>query len=618
MKIKALPYIVITIVLACTTEVNVPPPGGGPDLPEIDINSADVQQDALVEFVDDPMYNPDAEQWSFKVAAANDAAVSFMYKFLFGQNKSCDDAAQEKSGKFDTVITISDSEDPGARLLCIRGVNSDGEVATAWLQPQSIAKDAPQGAFSPVDVIPQIANGVMSVDPAANSVATNFKWCVIDGNQSCPTKDSNGEFSSTDECTFNDGGSLPQQGIDLGVADRDGNDNGEFIACVVGTDGTNYRLQPTPKFTKQQTVTVPQPLTTNTAGYKANGGKLVAASSSSTWYAVLGRHSCSSSLYFDNTGTDEITVEFSYLNDAPGLINRERRQVMFSDIVYQIYDPATHDHNAVRQALGSYCRNNDKGNGEFIHHGKSFQLPAGHRVITVFKAKDPTATNYDPKYFNPKGYACVEMRLMDLNNKQVIDKYRCLRRAELALYRSKKIADQHVISNELERGADGEYHVEFKYGKSEHRKYWVVNAIGLDIVKDQPYVKKNSDLDWEVVGDQDRNVPNWLYIVRKNFSQKQSDGTLKPITNADQFQFGVRWNRIDKNKEVPYPSVGSTYKLRIISNSLTDKACQQTPVGPFITKQDATPKEGKRYDMKPTKSYWYCPRVDVLNIKIVK
>ena len=581
-----------------------------PNIPDdpTDPTSGNVVVEPLVVFADIPEYNGD--QLTFKVEAKNDATSSFVYSFQHGQGLSCDNsAATWISGNFGNNITIDDKNDYGARLICIRGVDAKGKMSTISV-PSPFKKEAPQDATTSIDVAIAIANDMMSVSKAEGSAATGFKWCVVDEQDGCPTPDENAQnqYSDSGSCTFTDGTSLPQGNIDLNIGDKAA--GSKLKACVVGIGGDRQVLIEL-DFTKNgQSVDTNTDTNTEQPDYPANNGQLVALSTGTTGYYIMGRNLCSTMPFFKNTGTDPITVKFSYRNDSG--LNRERREQMFSDLIYQVYAPA--DHIQVREALlKSYCRRGELGDdGKVLNAGDTFTLPAGQQVITIFKAKDPTSMNHDAKYFNARGYACIQMRLIDLNNDKSIDRYRCARRSELALYIGNK-------NKKLERGTSGEYVVEISLSKgSKHRKFNVVNAtmekaITDGVSREAAEEWYSGDLIWKIAGYTDENVPNWFYYVGENFS-KMEDGKKKVITAENQFQIGIRGSVIADGRAA-MPAAGDSYRLLLLSNSLSDSPCQEDPPVTYITKHVNARGENRK---DKEVGFWFCPRADVLNIKIVQ
>ena len=589
---------------------------------DLDYSSGNVLADPTVEFVDMPAYI-DNEKLVFKVRAKNELASSFVHLFLHGQDVSCDDAGTWQAGSFNTHITIEDTHDHGDRLLCIKGMDADGRMASVYVSAP-LKKEAPQPATANVDVMFSITGSIMSVSKPDTSSATGFKWCVIDASEDCPTPEEEGEekgqYNDGGNCNFADGVSLPQD-VNLGIggeaADR------EFLACVVGIGGDKHSLIVSDEaFTNgnQQPVTGGQPDPAAQGGgqqpsYPANDGKLESSYNMSFGYYVVGKHVCSTMPFFKNSGTEEITVKFNYRNDSG--IQKERREQIFSEIVYQVYPIA--DHIQVREALiDSYCRRGELGAGKIIRNGDTFKLPAGHQVITVLKQKDPTHVHHDARYFNGKGHACIEMRLTDLNNDTEINKYRCASRTELELYKG--------ATNKLTRDSNGEYNVELSRHKEDgnrHLRLTVVNATIEKAVAAGLYEREYAEklykdvLVWRLIGDPDQNVPAWLYYFGANFSKKNEEGVEEELTDSNQFQFGRRVKKIDAGK-AQMPAAGTKYRLLILSNSLSDKPCQRSLSSSgyyeYVVKQNNAQGETRKTKRN---SFWFCPREDVLNITIV-
>lgn len=614
-RLSSLALCLALVSVSCQNQKSTP-------LIDLDPSSGNVLVDPTVEFDGIPEYIDDTNL-VFKVKAKNEVASSFVYSLLHGQDLSCDNAGDWKAGSFNTHIREEDTHAHGDRLLCIKGVDADGRLASVYVS-NSLKKNAPQPATANVDVAFSIAGGMMSVSKPATSSATGFKWCVIntDAGVECPmpNNDEDSKYADSDVCIFTDGESLPQDNIDLGIGGLGGND--EFFACVVGIGSGKQSLVMSDVFTNgnQQPVTggEPDPAEQGVGqqpSYPANDGKLVSTSpeTHNIGYYVIGKIRCNTMPFFKNSGTEEITVKFDYLNDSG--IQKERRTEMFSEMVYQVYPTA--NHIQVREALyDSYCRRGELGAGKIIRSGDTFKLPAGHQVITVLKQKDPTSMNQRVKYFNDKGYACIEMRLTDLNNNTELNKYRCARRTELELYMG--------MSNKLTRDSNGEYNVELSRHEEKgnrHLRLTVVNAtIEKAIAAGYPreYTENlyKNDMRWKLVGDPDQNVPAWLYYFGANFSKK-IDGVVEQITDENQFQFGLRKKQI-RAGAAQMPAAGTTYRLLILSNSLSDKPCQRSraPSGGYEYVANQNNAQGEDRKTK-RESFWFCPREDVLNITIV-
>ena len=605
-RLSGLALCLALLSIGCQSERRVPPNNLG-QLIDGDPYSGDVVAEPLVTFTDLPEYNDD--QLTFKVEAKNEAASSFVYAFMHGENLSCNNSALTwEHGNFDAIIEITDSNASGKRLICIRGVDAEGKMSEVVV-PSPFKKPDQYEAEANVDITFSITNGIMSVSKPASSTATGFKWCVIDAEEECPMPNDSDQYEDAGNCTFTAGTSLPQNNIDLGIG------VGTFIACVVGIGGDKHAplldSDPFKKDGQQQvTTTQPDPPQPTAASYPQNNGKLVASTPNRIGYYVMGKSQCSGYPYFKNDGTEEITVKFNYLRDSGR--NQERRETMFSDIVYQVYPIASH--TQVKQALGnSYCRHGEPGAGKVLNDGDTFTIPAGHRVITIFKAKDPTSMHHAAKYFTTWGYACIQMRLTDLNNSTDIDKYRCVRRSELELYKG---------SNKLEK-TNGEYNVELSRNPNKgnrHLRFNVVNATiekAIAAGRSREDVERlyNNDLTWKLVGYTGENVPNWLYYLNENFTKTKDDGRKEKITGENQFQIGLRMSKIKANGNgITLPNAGAKYRFLLLSNSLSDSPCQESPPVTYITKQDSGQGENRREQVE---RFWFCPRADVLNITII-
>ena len=589
---------------------------------DIDLASGDVVAEPDVAFTDEPAYDAvDGSKLTFKIEAANEAAVKFVYAFMHGSNLNCKNASDWESGNFNISIELTDSHDYGERLVCIRGVDTQGKMS-AKVIPFAFKKEEPDIGNSSVEVLPTISiNGtqtMMTVAKAQNSVANKFKWCVQSASIDCPQPEQN-QYNDTQDCTFTDG--QLDTDIDISAAVDNAGD-GDLIACVVGSDGTNHKLAKTDTFAKG-TAPAPKPKpqpSPEELSSQPNKGILM-ASSKSIGHHTMGRSYCHSFPQFKNTGTDTIKVEFTYDNDQG--LNLERRQNMFSDMIYQVYPLANHT-QVSEQLFNSYCRNGQLDADKIINSGDTLDLPPGHQVMTVFKAKDPTSTNHDVKYFNKNGYACIQMKLRDLNNKKEIIKYRCLRRAELSLYSRSYDKDKNEQLTKIEKETSGEhqgeYVVELSLSENRHPKFTVVNAIVAEAVAarstetSKDYVRKHypHDLRWYLVGYKGEPVPAWLYFFGENFSRTK-DGVKEVLSAEDQFQVGIRKSKIDAG-HVASPKAGDSYRLMLLSNSLSDETCKEVPIN-YVTKHISATGETRK---DKNKKLDFCPRADVLNIKIIQ